>query len=29
MQWFPFQGTILHTEDNIDNTEEHLQSLLK
>ena len=29
MQWFPFQGNMLHTENNINSTEEHLQSLLK
>ena len=29
MQWFPFQGNMLHTENNINSTEENLQSLLK
>ena len=29
MQWFNFQGIMLHAEDNIECTEEHLKSLLK
>ena len=29
MKWFPFQGIILHAEDNIECPEEHLKLLLK
>ena len=29
MKWFPFQGIMLHSADNIQCPEEHLKSLLK
>ena len=29
MKWFPFEGIILHTEDNIECPAEHLKQLLK
>ena len=29
MQWFPFQGIMLHTENNINSPDDNLKSLLK
>ena len=29
MEWFPFQGIMLHTENNMKVPDEHLYSLLK